>query len=196
MAHRAGRHVWRIRAGAAFQVQPSCSWPPITRHFADFADKKIMPACSSTVNFGGSTACDLLHLPSCARRPLHHDRAGQFVQHSEPGGDDVIKAVPGESAATILDKYIQAIGGAQKLNGLTSYVATGKSIRCKGLGDGSFTIYTKAPDQKTTQISFKDHSERGEGTWDLQRQNELDKSTARTAGGVRRIGLGFGRDQV
>jgi photosynthetic reaction center cytochrome c subunit len=80
--------------------------------------------------------------------------------------DDVIKAVPGESTAKILDKYLQAIGGAQRLNGLTSYIATGKSVGYEGLGgDGSFTIYAKAPDQKTTQISFKDHPERGESTW-------------------------------
>jgi len=80
--------------------------------------------------------------------------------------DDVVKAVAGQSANTILDKYIAALGGAQKLAGLTSFVATGKSVGYEGLGgDGEFTIFAKSPNQKTTQIRFKDHPERGDSTW-------------------------------
>jgi hypothetical protein len=110
--------------------------------------------------------------------------------------DDVIKAVPGESAAKILDKYIQAIGGAQKLNGLTSYIATGKSIGYEGLGgDGSFTIYAKARDQKTTQISFKDHPERGESTWTYNGKTGWIK-VPRGLLGEYEVGIGPGRNQV
>ena len=80
--------------------------------------------------------------------------------------DDVIRAVPGQSAAAILDKYIAALGGAQRLAGLTSYIATGKSVGYEGLGgEGEFTIYAKSPNQKTTEISYKDHPERGNSTW-------------------------------
>jgi len=80
--------------------------------------------------------------------------------------DDIVKAQPGQSANAILDKYIAALGGAQKLNGLTSFIATGKSVGYEGLGgDGTFTIYAKAPDQKTTQIFFPTHPERGNSTW-------------------------------
>jgi hypothetical protein len=32
-------------------------------------------------------------------------------------------------------------------------------------GDGEFTIYAKSPNQRTTQITFKDHPERGDSTW-------------------------------
>jgi photosynthetic reaction center cytochrome c subunit len=68
-------------------------------------------------------------------------------------------------AAEILDKYIAAVGGAQKLAGLTSWVATGTSEGYEGLGGGgSFTIYAKSPDSRTTQIEFKDHPERGDST--------------------------------
>jgi photosynthetic reaction center cytochrome c subunit len=80
--------------------------------------------------------------------------------------DDVVTAVPGQSATQILDKYIAAIGGAQRLAGLNSYIETGKSVGYEGLGgEGEFTIYAKSPDQKTTQISFKDHPDRGDSTW-------------------------------
>jgi hypothetical protein len=80
--------------------------------------------------------------------------------------DDVVRAAPGQSATQILDKYIAALGGAQRLAGLTSYIETGKSVGYEGLGgEGEFTIYAKSPDQKTTQISFKDHPERGDSIW-------------------------------
>src|SRR5262245_42030020 len=49
--------------------------------------------------------------------------------------DDILKAEPGEPSATeILDKYIAALGGAQRLAGLTSFVATGSSLGYMGLG--------------------------------------------------------------
>lgn len=78
---------------------------------------------------------------------------------------DVITPVQGSSADQIFDKYIQALGGAQKLAGLTSFVATGTSLGYEGLGGGgSFQIYAKAPDQRTVLIEFKDHPERGDNT--------------------------------
>jgi hypothetical protein len=80
--------------------------------------------------------------------------------------DDIVKPQAGQSATAILDKYITAMGGAQRLAAITSYVATGKSVGYEGLGgDGEFTIYAKSPNQKTTRINFKDHPERGDSTW-------------------------------
>jgi hypothetical protein len=81
--------------------------------------------------------------------------------------DDVV--LPGVGQPTseqILDRYIQALGGAQKLSGLTSFIATGASLGYGGFGgDGEFTIYAKSPNQRTTHISFKDHPERGDSVW-------------------------------
>jgi photosynthetic reaction center cytochrome c subunit len=80
--------------------------------------------------------------------------------------DDFVAQGPGEpKGAEVLDKYVAALGGAQKLAAITSYVATGKSLGYEGLGGGgAFEIYAKAPDHKTTQITFKDHPERGDST--------------------------------
>jgi len=87
----------------------------------------------------------------------------------EQEDDDVVpKAVGGPTATEILDKYIQVMGGAQRLAGLTSFVATGSSLGYGGFGgDGEFTIYSKGgnPVQRTTQITFKDHPDRGDSTW-------------------------------
>jgi photosynthetic reaction center cytochrome c subunit len=81
--------------------------------------------------------------------------------------DDIVKIDTTEPSATqIFDKYIAALGGAQRLAGLTSFVATGSSAGYMGLGgSGTFTISAKAPNQRTTMITFKDHPERGESTW-------------------------------
>lgn len=77
---------------------------------------------------------------------------------------DIVAIAEGQpSAAEILDKYIAAIGGAQRLAGLTSYIATGTSVGYEGLGGGgSFEIFAKAPNMRTTSITFKDHPERGD----------------------------------
>src|SRR5258708_23529411 len=51
--------------------------------------------------------------------------------------DDVLTQVPGlPSVGEILDKYVQAIGGAERLAGLKSYVAQGTSMGFGGCGGG------------------------------------------------------------
>jgi photosynthetic reaction center cytochrome c subunit len=76
--------------------------------------------------------------------------------------DDVLSQMPGQqSAAAILDKYIQALGGAEKLAGLKSYIATGTSVGFGGFGGGGEVhLYAKAPDMRTTWIQFKAETER------------------------------------
>jgi hypothetical protein len=73
---------------------------------------------------------------------------------------------PGEgvpTATAILDRYIAAVGGAQKLAGLTSFIATGTSVGYEGLGGGgSFQILAKFPNMRAVIIEFKDHPERGD----------------------------------
>src|SRR5947208_6588749 len=70
--------------------------------------------------------------------------------------DDVVPLATGPGQPTadqILDKYIQALGGAQRLAGLSSFIATGTSIGYGEFGgDGEFTIFAKAPNQRKTLI--------------------------------------------
>jgi photosynthetic reaction center cytochrome c subunit len=73
--------------------------------------------------------------------------------------DDLVMAsVPGlPKPDEIIDKYVQALGGAQRLAGITSFSATGTSIGFGGFGGGgAVQIYAKAPDQRSTIIDFKD----------------------------------------
>lgn len=78
--------------------------------------------------------------------------------------DDVIEPIPGlPSADSILDKFIQASGGAQRLAGLNSFVGKGTSVGFGGFGGGGeVEILAKAPDQRATIILFKQETSRGD----------------------------------
>ena len=80
--------------------------------------------------------------------------------------DDLIlpgKGVP--TAAQTLDKYIAAVGGASKLAGLKSFIATGTATGYEKLGGGgTFQIMAQSPDKRSTTVTFKDHPERGDNT--------------------------------
>jgi hypothetical protein len=86
--------------------------------------------------------------------------------YGTPGleADDIIVTTPGlPSAASILDKFIQASGGAQRLAGLTSIVGKGTSVGFGGFGGGGdVEIVAKAPDKRATIILFKAETDRGD----------------------------------
>ncbi len=78
--------------------------------------------------------------------------------------DDVIARTPGlPSPESILDKYIEASGGAQRLAGLTSIDGTGTSAGFGGFGGGgAVEIAAKAPDKRATIVLFKAETGRGD----------------------------------
>ncbi len=74
--------------------------------------------------------------------------------------DEIVsEPFPGEpSVDQILDKYLQAIGGAARLAAVTSFTATGTSQGFRGFGGGGqVQIYAKAPDQRATFIKFAEN---------------------------------------
>ena len=76
--------------------------------------------------------------------------------------DDLFAGVPGAPPPeTILDKYIEALGGAQRVSGLTSYRATATSVGFGGFGGGgSVSIWAQAPDKRSTVIEFREAADR------------------------------------
>ena len=78
--------------------------------------------------------------------------------------DDVLTQMPGQPPADqIIDKYLQALGGPQKLATLKSFAATGTSVGFGGFGGGGqVEIYAKFPDQRATLIKFKKETGRGD----------------------------------
>ena len=81
--------------------------------------------------------------------------------------DDVVQADPDQPPVMeVLDKYIAAMGGAQRLSTLKTYVATGESIGFGGFGGvANFTMYGEAPNKKATLITFKDFPDRDPSLW-------------------------------
>jgi hypothetical protein len=84
-----------------------------------------------------------------------------------PENDDTIRQASGmPTADQVLDKYIEALGGAQKLAGITSFIATGAAVGYGGLGGtAEFNMFAHAPNQRTILITYKDHPERPSSTW-------------------------------
>jgi photosynthetic reaction center cytochrome c subunit len=90
------------------------------------------------------------------------------IMYGEPTlqPDEIITQRPGmPQAATILDKYIAAAGGADRLAQLRSYVASATSLGFGGFGGGGVVeISAQAPDKRSTIIRFPEAPDRGEST--------------------------------
>jgi photosynthetic reaction center cytochrome c subunit len=80
--------------------------------------------------------------------------------------DDAVRQESGQPTADqVLDKYIAAIGGAPRLAGLTSVVATGNALGYGDLGgNAEFTMLAKAPNQRAILITYKD-TQRPASSW-------------------------------
>jgi photosynthetic reaction center cytochrome c subunit len=78
--------------------------------------------------------------------------------------DDTLVQMPGQVSSTeIINKYLEALGGEQKLAGLKSYVAKGTSVGFGGFGGGGQVhIYAKYPNERTLQIQFEAATGRGD----------------------------------
>jgi Photosynthetic reaction centre cytochrome C subunit len=89
--------------------------------------------------------------------------------YGEPNDEkrDVVVAADFEPPATqILDQFIQAMGGAQKLAAVKSFIATGHSEGYGGLGgNAAFQIFAQAPDRRGMWINFPEHPDRGISAW-------------------------------
>ncbi len=86
------------------------------------------------------------------------------VVYGEPiywAPDDLFQQKPGAPKPDqVLDKYIQAIGGAERLSKLTSLVGKGSATFFGGGFKSPVELYVKAPNQRTTII----HQELGDKT--------------------------------
>ena len=123
-----------------------------------------MVATINKDNFGGR---QMVTCWTCHRnrdRPLVTPTMEAIYTTPSLEPDDVIVSPPGLPApGSILDKYIEASGGAQRLAGLTSFVGKGTSVGFGGFGGGGdVEIDAKAPDQRATIILFKAETGRGD----------------------------------
>jgi photosynthetic reaction center cytochrome c subunit len=123
-----------------------------------------MVATINRTNFGGR---QLVTCWTCHRnrdKPLMTPTMETIYGTPPFEPDDVVVQAPGvPSAESILDRYIQAVGGAQRLAGLTSFVGKGTSVGFGGFGGGgAVEIVAKGPDKRATIILFKEETGRGD----------------------------------
>jgi hypothetical protein len=78
--------------------------------------------------------------------------------------DDVLTPATGvPSVDQVLNKYLEAIGGAQKVASITSFAVTGKSVGYRGFGGGGVVeVFAQAPDKRATYIHFPEYPDRGD----------------------------------
>src|ERR1700730_1908116 len=139
-------------------------------HYADNTQLKsaarrmvVMMNSINQANFGGKreVTCYTCHRGDRIPRvtPTIADVYNSTFNPIEP--DQLLPPTPTPemSADQILDKYIQALGGAQNLAKLTSFVAKGTSQAYAELAY-PFELYAKAPNQITTIT----HTEAGDRT--------------------------------
>ena len=124
----------------------------------------LMVAAINKDNFGGR---QMVTCWTCHRnrdRPLTTPTMEILYGMPSLDPDDVLVTPPGmPSPASILDKFIQASGGAQRLAGLTSFVGKGTSVGFGGFGGGGdVEIDAKFPDKRATIILFKAETGRGD----------------------------------
>ena len=76
------------------------------------------------------------------------------LQYGDPppvDPDQITRATPGAPTADqILDKYLQALGGAQRVAGITSITGKGSYRAYDDFQLSPLDLYAKAPDQRTT----------------------------------------------
>ena len=78
--------------------------------------------------------------------------------------DDVLTQAPGQpSADVIIDKYLRAVGGRERISGMKTYVAKGTSVGFGGFGGGGrVQVWARFPDQRITITDFPKNPERGD----------------------------------
>src|ERR1700733_12531088 len=104
-------------------------------------------------NFGGRRALSCYSCHRGAERPkVVPSLADQYtVPKEDPNEIEIVKDAPqGPSADQILDKYIQALGGAERLAGFTSFSGKGTYEGYDSYHEKvPMEIYAKAPGQRT-----------------------------------------------
>lgn len=111
--------------------------------------------------FGGRQVVTCYTCHRANSRPLVTPNLATLYERPFEPEDAIEQAASGPTADEILDRYLQALGGRQRLAALTSFVARGTA---RGYGPESdarpVEIYAQAPAQRTTII----HTLNGDST--------------------------------
>jgi photosynthetic reaction center cytochrome c subunit len=140
------------------------NWPADTPRKQMARKMVLMVANINKSNFGGRQVVTCWTCHRNRDKPLVTPVMDTIYGTVTIEPDDEIVAAEGlPSAESILDKYIQAAGGAQRLAGLKSFAGKGTSVGFGGFGGGGdVELVAEAPDKRATIIVFEDAPGRGD----------------------------------
>ena len=120
----------------------------------------LMMSAINRDNFGGRRVVTCYTCHRGGNRPKVTPSLAALYGASPPEEpDDVIAAVPAPgapSAGLVLDKYIQALGGAARLANLTSFVAKGTYEEYADRTKRPVEVFARAPGQRATIVHAPD----------------------------------------
>lgn len=118
-----------------------------------------------TINHDNFSGRQMVTCWSCHRgrdRPLTTPTLANAYGPVPEEMDDFLMPADQPSADQIIDKYLQAVGGQQRLSTVKTLVASGTSVGFGGFGRGGRAqIFSRFPDQRATIIDFPSTPERG-----------------------------------
>jgi hypothetical protein len=118
-----------------------------------------------TINSDNFSGRQMVTCWSCHRgrdRPLTTPTLAEMYGPIREEQDDVLMPTEQPSADQIIDKYLQAVGGQQRLSAVKSFVASGASVGFGGFGRGGrVQLFSRFPDQRATIIDFPSNPDRG-----------------------------------
>lgn len=136
-------------------------------NYADETDRKqttrrmvLMVNALNKANFGGnrSVTCYTCHRTN-PRPKVIPSLAAQYAEPAEEDVDEIEPLAGARVTVTpqqILDKYIQALGGAAAVAKLTSFTGKGTYVGFDSdFGDVPVDVYAKAPDMRATVVHMK-----------------------------------------
>jgi photosynthetic reaction center cytochrome c subunit len=129
--------------------------------YAKDTDKKemarkmmVMMSAINKTYFGGTRRVTCVSCHNGSNRPKTTTNMAVYyraTQTDEP--DDILRQAPGApSTDQVIDKYLAAVGGAQRLAAVTSIVAKGTYLAYGDAQKSPFEVYVKAPGQRTEII--------------------------------------------
>ncbi|MEQ1897593.1 MAG: photosynthetic reaction center cytochrome c subunit family protein [Vicinamibacterales bacterium] len=109
-------------------------------------------------HFGGRTVVTCWTCHRGRSTPVQTPTMDQIYGALDFLQDDLVMATaPGlPRPETLVDRYLAALGGVDKVNAITSIAATGTSVGFRGFGGGgAVQLYGKFPDQRSMVIHYE-----------------------------------------
>jgi hypothetical protein len=139
-------------------------------HYADDTNPKkltarkmiLMVDAINKANFGGARMVTCYSCHNGNERPkVIPDLAAQYITPPDVNPDTITKQAPNAPAPEqLIDKYLDAIGGEQKLGAISSMVAKANYEGYSATEKGTADIYAKAPNQHAMIL----HTDSGDST--------------------------------